>query len=63
MVARNVLSTRHTLLGRNMSKRSTSKRSMSFKHDDGQLCDVQTILVWYHYWTTKVLSGPVVIPH
>ena len=32
----------HTL-GRNMSK-----RSMSFKRDDGQLCDVQTISVLGH---------------
>ena len=48
----------HTLLGRNMSK-----RSMSFKHDDCQLCDVQTMSVLFHYCSTKVLSGPVVIPH
>ena len=47
-----------TLSGRNMSK-----RSMSFKHDDGQLCEVQTMSLLFHYWTTKVLSGPVVIPH
>ena len=47
----------HTLLDRNMSK-----RSMSFKRDDCQLCEVQTMSVLFHYWTTKVLSGPVVIP-
>ena len=59
MVARNISNTLcHTLLGRNMSK-----RSMSFKHDDGQLCEVQAMLVLFHYWATKVLSGPVVKPH
>ena len=36
VVARNISSTLcHTLLGRNMSK-----RSMSFKRDDCQLCEV-----------------------
>ena len=64
MVARNISSILcHTLLGRNMSKRRMSKRSMSFKHDDCQLCEVQAMSVLFHHWTTKVLSGPVVIPH
>ena len=43
MVARNISSTRHTSLGRNMIK-----RSMSFKHDDCQLCEVQTMSVLFH---------------
>ena len=63
MVARNISSTLSHFIGQEHEQKKHGKRSMSFKHDDGQLCDVQTISVLFHYWTTKVLSGPVVIPH
>ena len=51
MVTCNVSSTLcHTLSGRNMSK-----RSMSFKHNDCQLCYVQTMSVLFHTVALKLL--------